>query len=231
MKKFFVSIFVFFLATFLYSQESSLKNKTAFVLIQSGNLNLREAPSKGKVKAKLQKGEKITILQEAEEDSNWLKVKTADNTVGFVSREFISFHPLKSLADAKIIGVVSQGTENEQSFSVGRIVGVKIGKKWTGSGDALAEYVYLGKESFKNSVSFPVIGNGRVAGKVNFKEISGWGCQEIKGFKGSIDITNPKEDETLVFSMGTKLKPIELKPIKILLKPFLFYEKKLSNCY
>lgn len=168
----------------IYSEEFP-KTNARYVLIQSGVLNVREKPVDGKVIAKLNAGDKVTILEEADGSYGWKKIKTASNITGYASDEFLGFFSTAEIQKAKLIGIVGEG-DSTDTIKKGalRILGASFSGKWYGF-DGSGDFIYLLNYLVQNKKSLDVFENTKKAGTFKAESIAKYGCQEFKGIQGT----------------------------------------------
>jgi hypothetical protein len=138
----------------LYSEDFP-KTNTRYVLIQSGVLNLREKPVDGKVIAKLNAGDTVTVIEDAKDNYGWKKIKTTANQTGFASDEFLGYFPPAEIQKGKLIGVLGSGDSGQN----------------------------ITKGAPKKNIS--VLENAKLVGSFKPESIAKYGCQEFKGIAGT----------------------------------------------
>lgn len=173
----------------LYSEDFP-KTNTRYVLIQSGVLNLREKPVDGKVIAKLNAGDTVTVIEDAKDNYGWKKIKTTANQTGYASDEFLGYFPPAEIQKGKLIGVLGTG-DSGQNITKGalRILGASFSGKWYGFTES-GDFNYLLNFTVTSKKNISVLENAKLVGSFKPESIAKYGCQEFKGIAGT---STPKE--------------------------------------
>ncbi|HNF27426.1 MAG TPA: SH3 domain-containing protein, partial [Leptospiraceae bacterium] len=175
----------------------SIQAETRYVVIGSGKLNVREKPVDGKILFQLNKGDKVQV-RAGGEDSEWVSIVSSDGKKGFASPEFLSRIPLDQIEKAEMIGVLQNS--DKKDTAVLRVIGLNLGG-WKGSSDVLPEYSYLGKKIIQDKEKISLYSESG-SGVMLLKEPVKWGCQNINGFKGTV---NPQMHSVLSSEKGSVL--------------------------
>ncbi len=179
-------ILLLIILTFTIFAEDFPKTNTRYVLIQSGVLNVREKPVDGKVLARLNAGDAVTIIEETEPASyGWKKVKTSSGIIGFTSEEFIGYFPLAEIQKAKLVGVLGTGDSADNIIKGAlRILGASFAGKWYGF-DGSGDFNYLLNYAVSSKKTFDVSQNAKKVGSFKAEVVAKYGCQEFKGIQGT----------------------------------------------
>ncbi len=196
---------------FLYSEENDYTKKGTplYVMTESSSLNLRDSPNKGKVIAKLIKGEKITLLKSSYTEpitSGWTFIKTSKGNEGYVSDEFISRFPIDEVEKMEMISSLQVSVMKNH---VGmRPIIYKIGNKWIGNGNDDKEPAYfLNKLALSKSPIEIFDSNGSFINKLKISSTSVAGCQNyiIANIPQTEVIKSMIETESLFVLNGLKV--------------------------
>lgn len=192
----------------------SVYAETRYVVIGSGKLNVREKPVDGKVIFQLNKGDKVQTKSD-ETESDWVGVTLQNGKKGFVSSEFLSRHTFEEIEKAEMIGILQNA--DRKDTAVLRVLGLKLGK-WKGSSDVLPEYSYLGKKIIQDKEKISLYSDSG-SGVMLLKEPVKWGCQNINGFKGTVNpqmysVISSEKGSVLAYYGNGKLSSSVLKEIK-----------------
>ena len=179
------NILFLLLTTLSILAEEFPKTNVRYALVQSGVLNIREKPVDGKIIAKLNAGDKLTILADVEENYSWKKVKTANNIEGYASNDFLGFFPPSETQKGKLIGVVGTG-DSADTIKKGalRILGASFSGKWYGF-DGSGDFVYLINFLAQNKKNLEVFENAKKVGNFKAETTAKYGCQEFLGIQGT----------------------------------------------
>jgi hypothetical protein len=191
-------------AAAIFSEEFP-KTNTRYVLIQSGVLNVREKPVDGKIIAKLNAGDTVTVIEEADRTGyGWKKIKTSSGILGFTSDEFIGYFPVAEIQKAKLVGVIGTGDSAGNSAKGAlRILGASFAGKWYGF-DSSGDFNYLLNYSVSTKKTFAVSQNAKQVGSFKAERIANYGCQEFKGIQGTVsskELTSSNAFLSLILNM------------------------------
>lgn len=159
-------------------------DRTRYVLIKDGYLNLRQAPVNGKPVARLKAGE-VVSLQRSE--NGWAYIQASQGRVGFVAERYLGrLHP-NQLKNAQWWALVDVW---DKTNYIARPLGFRIGQNYYGF-EHVAETLYLIHTSpqplWLLQADKP-IGQARVTGA------GVYGCGEHPALRLQVQTTTPADD-------------------------------------
>lgn len=172
-------------ATLSILAEDFPKTNVRYALVQSGVLNIRDKAVDGKIIAKLNAGDKLTIVADVEDNYSWKKVKTANNIEGFASNDYLGFFPPSETQKGKLVGVVGTG-DSADTIKKGalRILGASFSGKWYGF-DGSGDFIYLINYLVQGKKNLDIFENGKKVGNFKAEATAKYGCQEFLGIQGT----------------------------------------------
>ncbi len=202
-------LFLFFTSSIIFAQAIE-KGKSYYVFTESGTLNLRQAPEKGQVIQKLERGTQVKVTKTNHEDSNlpygWVEVSIG-KTKGFLSTQFLSsIHP-KDINKAHMIASLKP----TDVLGVNHIqpIAFHINQIWLGVAVDQIESAAFLKLALNNKYNFSILNKtGKIVESKNIFEVGKFGCQEYKGGKIRSNLDSSKEEYLVVY--GFKPQTIEL---------------------
>ncbi|TGK34937.1 SH3 domain-containing protein [Leptospira gomenensis] len=157
------------------------KKSPRYVVTIEGKLNVREKPKDGKILFQLEKGEIVSINEDAQSEE-WLAITTRTGAKGYAAAEFLSKKPPADLDNAILFGSVYTSTEG----SWFRSLAVRIKNEWLSANDHSAEAYYLEKLKTQNRQKATVYQSTNVVGEFDPEKKETTGCQEVRVLKGSL---------------------------------------------
>ncbi|MCX7998116.1 MAG: SH3 domain-containing protein [Leptospiraceae bacterium] len=174
-----------FVSPTLLLAQSIEKGKKYYVFTESGTLNLRSTPEKGKVVQKLERGTQVIVTKTNNEDSNipfgWVEVNVGKNK-GFVSTQYLSTIQPSELEKAHLISSL-KATDTAGIAHI-QPISFQLGANWLGVSTGQIESNAFLKMAQTNKLNLSILDkSGKKLGNTTIFETGEFGCQNYKGGK------------------------------------------------